>query len=199
MDADALFDQYENEKSRLLQKYMTYDIIAGLKNKKVKHEKFEPVRNSEITTAIKPAQLAAIAKLNDAKDVWRTFLSKRTFSMVKCKRLVRETKPAVIVKESMEEMRRIVEETKNFNPLELIDRDEFDEKKMFIYIDRYKNEAAAQFDVLFESTQLLLETFVNLAKTNVHKVKKGSDVANYKTLQILVDSLNTYGWKLTED
>lgn len=192
VDADALLDQYESEKSRLLQKYEKYENI-------------NLVRDDVITAAIKPLQLSAIDNLNRAQDEWRHFFSERTrlnaerkFSMDKCRKLLRENDPAAIVKPFEDRMRKIVADGQKFNPLDLIDRDKFVENAMSSYITTYEQEAKLQFDVLFKEEKTPLQSIIDEAKQAMHPINQGFDVDNYKTLRVLVDCVNSVGWKESE-
>lgn len=165
-----MLEQYENEESRFLQQYKI------LKSKEY------------VTVSIKRS---AVAELDKAKYKWKTFVSGAEFSMSKCRELVEDNDPATIIKSIEDKMKRIVEKKGRIYPLELIRFDKFVESEMPNYIVGYAEEMKARFELLFEGKDTaLVDSIAKEAKQATYESNKGMDVENYKTLQILVDSLN---------
>lgn len=169
----AVFEQYENQQARFLQKY----------------EKVVDMLPFNVDS-LHPMKLEIISGLNRAKDVWKPFLSGPKFLMTKCKRLLRENDPATVIKPTEQLLRGYVNATGRIYPLELIDWNQFNESEMSNYIDRYEEEAKPQCDYIFSGKENPLNMILNDARQATIRPYQLGDWQNYQTLKVLVDTVN---------
>lgn len=173
----AMIDQYEKETARLEKKYIVND----------------PKLKERISSAL----LSVKKKLDGAINNWRAFLFGGRILMSKCNRLVKDADLAAIVKGFDDSVKKLLGKARKFYPLQVIDRKRFNEEQMDSYIDGYEAAAKAQYSKWPRIYPGRLGRIVKEARLTTRPSNEGHEGDNFKTLQVLVDSLNSYGANMT--